>query len=333
LSPILLSRNIHEAGLIQHGTMGALKLKTESPLLNQQHNFQEANLDHVIDILAYYDHPMILVGRAAHRWMGSAGARTSSCDLLIRNNELEKIASSLVETGQWVFHDTDAQNDKHSSPLNSEECWGDVVLRRLGPHQEIEYHHLNLWSEITYHMNVEDCPVVEVPDVYPWHHLLVEESWHPAVGREDGWWFGPCLHPQTKIGGLSERATRSTVFPEGLPRGISSSKNYSILIPRIPAYLDALIYHATRYKFSKPALASSASWQIRNLTRYLYLELPHQQLPLLIELEEDEFMEKYLQNFTRKPFYVYRKGPDGELEATRVKEWDPTSYPHWCRAK
>ena len=62
-------------------------------------------------------------------------------------------------------------------------------------------------------------------------------------------------------------------------------------------------YHVTQYKHSKPGLASIASWQIRNLTRYLYLELPHQQLPLLIELEEHEFMHDYLQSDKRKPFF------------------------------
>jgi hypothetical protein len=71
-----------------------------------------------------------------------------------------------------------------------------------------------------------------------------------------------------------------------------------------------------------------ASWIIRNLTRYLYLELPHQQLPLLIELEEDEYMEEYLRDYKRKPRFVYREG-----RGTQVQEWDPTSYPDWCKAE
>jgi DNA-binding PadR family transcriptional regulator len=61
------------------------------------------------------------------------------------------------------------------------------------------------------------------------------------------------------------------------------------------------------------------------------LELDHQQLPLLIEMEEYEFMESYLKRFIRKPRFVYRVDESGEFETTRVREWDPESHPVWCR--
>jgi hypothetical protein len=120
----------------------------------------------------------------------------------------------------------------------------------------------------------------------------------------------------------------SKTFSERLPRGKSPSNDYPVLVPSLPAYLDALIFHATHYKQSKQNFALLASWIIRNLTRYLYLELPHQQLPLLMELEEDEYMEEYLRDFKRKPCFVYQRGL-----GTRVQEWDPTSYPDWCKAR
>jgi hypothetical protein len=131
---------------------------------------------------------------------------------------------------------------------------------------------------------------------------------------------------------LPEYAKQPTIFPTWLPRGKDPSNNIPIFIPSLPAHLDALIYQATQYRHSKPELAELASWEIRNLTRYLYLELPHQQLRLLIEIEEDDFIDHYLQNYKRKPVFVYRRvpGTDSEFESTRVKEWDPSSYPDWC---
>jgi hypothetical protein len=48
-------------------------------------------------------------------------------------------------------------------------------------------------------------------------------------------------------------------------------------------------------------------------------------------MEEYEFMESYLKRFVRKPRFVYRVDEKGEFEATRVREWDPESYPAWCR--
>lgn len=114
------------------------------------------------------------------------------------------------------------------------------MLQKTKVEHESEYQYLSLWSETTYRISVDDCPIVEVPDVYPWHHILVEEKWHPALDRENGWWFGPRLHPDTKVPNLPERATQHTIFSEGLPRGKGPSNNYPIFVPSLPMYLDAL---------------------------------------------------------------------------------------------
>lgn len=309
--------------------MDSNELNNESPFPIQRGTAHEGSMDHILEILASHSHPLILVGCSAQRWMGSAGTMTSSCDLIVRDSALESIASKIVETGNWEFHNPGPHIP--GKPIPSVECDADRVLRRTEIKHGSEYQYLNLWSEIVYRINVDTCPVVEVPDVYPWHHVLVEAKWHPAIEREDEWWFGPRLCPDTKLPNLPERATLNTIFSKGLPRGKGASNKCSVLVPSLPVYLDALIYQVTHYKQSKPGLASIASWQIRNLTRYLYLELPHQQLPLLIELEEYGFMEDYLQGYKRKPFYVYRRLPGSNLESIQVKEWDPNSYPDWCK--
>jgi hypothetical protein len=58
------------------------------------------------------------------------------------------------------------------------------------------------------------------------------------------------------------------------------------------------------------------SLQIRNLAQYLNFQLLDQQVPLLMELEGDEFMEWYLRNYKGKPFFVRKAIRGNELEAT-----------------
>ena len=96
--------------------------------------------------------------------------------------------------------------------------------------------------------------------------------------------------------------------------------------------MDALVYHTTRYWKSKNGMALDSACIVSNLVRYLYLELPHQQLPQLMELEEDGYMEEYFKDYKRKPFLVYRI-VEGVFESQQVKLWDPSSYPEWCVAK
>lgn len=107
-----------------------------------------------------------------------------------------------------------------------------------------------------------------------------------------------------------------------------------IYIPSIPAYVDALVDQYRLYKAgSKPALAYYATWQLKNLTRCLYLELPHQKNTILLEIEgrNERYLEQYFGNYKRKPFYVI----DVESrQPVKVNVWNPTSYPeslrkHW----
>jgi hypothetical protein len=206
----------------------------------------EGSMYHVLEVLASHSHPFMLVGCSAQRWMGSAGMLTNGFDMLVRNNALESIALDLDKTGHWEFHDPGPHTPWESFPPTKRDA--DLLLRRTDVEQNSEYQFLSLWSETAYRITVDECPTVEVPDVYPWQYILVKEKWHPAVDRENGWWFGPRLHPDTAIKNLPERATPSTIFLIGLPRGKGPSSNHPILVPSLPTYLDALIYHKTQYQ-------------------------------------------------------------------------------------
>jgi hypothetical protein len=309
-------------------------LDIEMLFRRQEAMAHQGHMDHVFEIMASHNHPVIMVGRSAHRWMGALGFLVTNCDFLIRNSALESIASSLVRTGHWEVHEIGLDATVH--PLPPDNNTTDLVLRRTEKQDRDEIQYLSLWSETTYRISVDCCPLVEVPDFYPWHPILVEEKWHPAIDQ-GGWWYGPRLHWNTKVFDPPETITGLCKYFGGLPRGKSPTNNHTVHVPSLPTYLDALIYHDTHYHHSKPDLASESSWEIRNLTRYLYLELPHQQSRPLIELKEHEYMKNYLQKYVhiRKHCWVRRVVPGNEMElkSVRVKEWDPTSFPEWAMVK
>ena len=289
---------------------------------------EQGSLDHVLDVLTSHQHPFLLVGCAAQRWMGSAGTMTDVCEILIRHNTLKAVASDLLATSRWTLNEQDPEDIWGNDPVSN--CDADIVLRQTSIENEDEIRYLALWSDTAYHVDIDSCITIEVPDVYCWQPILVEETWHPALHRENGWWYGPRVHPDTKVPNSPPGAHPPAIFFPGLPRGKSASHPSPILVPNLTTYLDSLIYHAIYYKTTKPGLWAVSLWVLKNLTRYLYLELDHQQLPLLIELEEYEFMEAYLGRYVRKPRFVFRRDEKGEFEATRVREWDPKSLPKWC---
>ncbi|KAF2454309.1 hypothetical protein BDY21DRAFT_353607 [Lineolata rhizophorae] len=221
--------------------------------------------------------------------------------------------------------DLDAKSNSCDSQIGGIDFNADFVLQKVDV-QESEYELLRIWREESYRISVDQCSTVEVPDVYSWNCFLVEEIYHPAIDRLDGWWYGP--DTLTKPNG-------KCILPPQLPRGKSSKHHGSVLIPSIPAYLNALDYHTTEYRHSKPALSQIGSWQIRNLTRYLYLELPHQQNTLLFELEAktNEFLFQYLKHYKRKPRYVPVDEGARVGGLMLVKEWDPETYPDYIRRR
>jgi hypothetical protein len=261
-------------------------------------------MNHVVDIITSHNHPVVLVGSSAQRWMGSAGCLTTVCDLLIKDSALQSIGAALVQSGHWRRASPPSQSSLgvHDEPSELKDSDFELELTKI--EDENEYAHLCLWSGSTYHINLDDCPFIEVPDFYPWYKCLIEEKWHPCLGtdREDGWWYGPRLVASTKQPNLPEQAVAPPTFHPKLPRGKSPSNPHPIFIPSLPAYMDALVYHTTHYRKSKEELALDATWIVGNLVRYLYLELPHQQLLLLMEMEEDGYIEEYLKDYKRKPF-------------------------------
>lgn len=103
-----------------------------------------STMDHIVDIMASHHHPVVLVGSSAQRWMGSAGCLTLICELLIKDSALQSISTALIQSGHW----------RRANPPEHE--YADFPLERTKIEDENEYAYLCLWSESTYHINVDN---------------------------------------------------------------------------------------------------------------------------------------------------------------------------------
>ncbi|OAL53586.1 hypothetical protein IQ07DRAFT_608935 [Pyrenochaeta sp. DS3sAY3a] len=279
-------------------------------------------LDEICPVFRTYNHPLILVGMVAHRWMGSRGfSDHTTIDVLLRNGQLHSITSDLVRTGHWEKCDVQElerllENDETDLiPKDLELALlgeADVVLERTH-HDRHQIYYMRFWSEETYRIKIDSCSLVEVPDVYAWNSYLMEEEYHPAIDRTDGWWFGPDIRPKPT----------DCILPT-LPHGKPLGSSERIFIPSIPTFIQALWAQHVELADSKPQSASIAKWFIRNLTRYLYLEVSPKRHAIAFQLDNpyDVMMEEYELNYKRKPMVIAYAG-----HAIEVKVWDPSTYP------
>ncbi|KAI9740075.1 MAG: hypothetical protein M1818_004826 [Claussenomyces sp. TS43310] len=274
----------------------------------------EGFADHIFHILKTYEHPFVLVGLLAHRWMGCAGIPEEGFDMVIRAHQLPAIVVDLVKTGRWALVDADLErgraayqyvhgglsNEAHVAERWFEHCCdADTVLRRVGS-TRIPFEYLLLWSDETYKINIDTCPFVEVPELFSYTHFLVEEEQHPAYLQDNVSFWNPRLLSRAEEDGYR-------VIFENLPPTRGPSISSPILIPSIPAFLDALVYHTTRYKSSKPQLQALSECLIYNLTRYMYLEIPPQSNTILfqVEAETERYLEAHFARYKRKPRFRY----------------------------
>ena len=298
----------------------------------------------ILTVLKKFSHPCILVGQAAHRWMGCGGCVDNAIDLLVRDDQFELITAAFIDSGYWGLFNPrskrasnmtalllskvedheqlrgheglkDSRQPEDDEKLEVDSflnycCDADQALQlTVETTQEWPFNYIRLWSEQTFHIQVDGAMLIQIPALYHGQPLLAENDFHPTSSRADGWHFGPEKLSNLDTGLLT----------------IGEADDTNLFIPTIPSYLDALVYHITRYNNTKTSLAFISQWQIRNLTRYLYLELPGLRNQILFEVEgsTERFLENYFNNYKRKPFYVLSK--EGEL--VLVERHRPDSYP------
>lgn len=117
----------------------------------------DGTIDDIFDVLSKYEHPFVLVGVTAHRWMGCKGVPGEGFDILIRNDQLNSIVNDLVATNNWAMFDPDPERKElASNPLQEVHARGrkmllsychdaDVALKSVGP-LNTAYSYLRLWS-------------------------------------------------------------------------------------------------------------------------------------------------------------------------------------------
>lgn len=283
--------------------------------------------DTIAIVLKAFDHPFLLVGTTAHRWMGSDGLQQFGIDLVIRDVQFGAVVRALENGGFWKYYDVqkaidelDIESDKSPQSMTEhpDTCSfqldreADAVLRL--PLEGDHFEYLRLWRETTYGIDVDGCERIEIPEICLLNSMLAEHDYNPARNQSADWQYGPKLLTKENY---------QHIYGKIRPR--RAPKLLPITIPRVPMYLDALVHHKTSFADSKPMLHYHAWWQIRNLARYLYLELPHQEQLVLFEVQDKthRYLQDYLSKFVRKPRFVLTR--TGEM--VRVKEWDRSSYP------
>lgn len=237
--------------------------------------------EHIFEVLQKYYHPFVLVGLPASRWMGCASCADDGFDMVIRTDQIQAISTDLVNTGHWeVF---DAQLERETFEAKIYDPRDEIERRFLGLCSEanivlmnmnlkdlgLRSSHLRLWSEETYLFSIDMALLVEVPRLFAKHICLAEEDFHPSANRQDSWFYGPALLSR------SDRSAPEFAPYQSQSKGVTERLRV-FYVPRIPAYLDVLVAQYARYnRNNKRQLSSAANFQIRNLTRYLFLELPH----------------------------------------------------------
>ncbi|KAH8717114.1 hypothetical protein GQ44DRAFT_775655 [Phaeosphaeriaceae sp. PMI808] len=130
-------------------------------------------------------------------------------------------------------------------------------------------------------------------------------------------------HPLILVGSRGRPKPTDCIFPT-LPYGKPLGSSEQIFIPSIPTFIQAMWSQQVDYAESKPELARYASWFIRNLTRYLYLEVSPRRHAIVFQIDEpcDAMMEEYVSKYRRKSRIV----PLSPEKVVWVQEWDPPEY-------
>ena len=207
----------------------------------------------------------------------------------MRTSQLDAILTALLDSGKWERTERDRNCYFYAAAREA------PVLKRIGVE---EPYHLSLWTENRYCLSVDDDQKIEVPDIFAWVPVLVQEEFHPDPEKLR---YGPRLLTKTEgVRFLAPNLARST------------EQKTSIFIPTIPRMLDALLDQARWLKENSAVEGSERGPRIQAeyLYRYLFLEEVHQKeklLPKLAPWNRDEVRER-LERYKRKPRTILVEG-------------------------
>ncbi|THW99297.1 hypothetical protein D6D13_10202 [Aureobasidium pullulans] len=222
--------------------------------------------DGVHEILACHNHPFILVGPRAVRWMGINAPLDPACDIVLRKNQFIRIVTHLANHKDWKITDMRHEDPNLGYSFRHDPIFAEadaLLERKCWTDDGVNARYLRIWSDETLHLNIRSrSQLVRVPDSHTRKPVLVEMDYHPCRHRDDDVWFGP---------DTMNMAMESSPLTFNLPRRGLPYRNYRVYIPTIPAYWDALV--AQKEQDDKRGLRKSASRQMNLLFRYLLRDL------------------------------------------------------------
>ncbi|KAI1495674.1 hypothetical protein F5X99DRAFT_414874 [Biscogniauxia marginata] len=259
------------------------------------HKYGSYKMDTIIDsiqdvraILEYLEHPLILVGATADRWVHHNLSTDAAVDVLISTAKLESITDLLIKTGRWVqptaiTEELAAGLRPGTTSLQMVQRDADVLLMRP-EHGNEPCVLVRLWSESTYHIRVDQESILET---YAGCGRLFNNPWR-------AWWC--------------PLSVSTTNLPEDLTNIADK-----IFIPTLPALMKALVHQRRHLWETKSLLCSDAHGLIKRLTERYDWDIPEFAVPLLAMVEPST--RKYLAT----SFANYERTPTPELPP-RLKE-------------
>ncbi|RPA97816.1 hypothetical protein L873DRAFT_1836217 [Choiromyces venosus 120613-1] len=222
-----------------------------------------ASLESIFAVLSDHDHPFIMVGTYALRWMGVQVLPGYIMDILIRTSQVASICQALAQTGEWL------EVDESSIPAlvtlaEREECRSVRRFKRCD-----DQWYISLCSEDTYRLTV-DSEKIQVPHPVNFNSVLVESEFHPnPTGRSTDQRSRPYLMTDKNI---------PFVWAAG------GQVSFPVFIPRIPEFLDSCLncMGGRNYMDDDSSMA-----------RYLLLDLPHQQDKLLSKVKNTKWLAEF----------------------------------------
>ncbi|PUU75244.1 hypothetical protein B9Z19DRAFT_1131621 [Tuber borchii] len=231
-----------------------------------------ASLESVFAVLSAHDHPFVMVGTYALRWMGVQLLPGYIMDILIRTSQVASICQAFPQTGEWL--EVDESSIPGLATLSErEECRSVQRFKRCD-----DQWYISLCSENTYRLTV-DSEKIQVPYPINFNSALVQSEFHPNPGdRSSDWKTRPYLMTDKDI---------AFVWPA------SGQVSFPVFIPTIPEFLDSCLYCIGGRNYRDYDDCDIPHGDMSYLARYILLDLPHQQDKLLSKVKNAKWLAEF----------------------------------------
>ncbi|KAG0643114.1 hypothetical protein HOY80DRAFT_947392, partial [Tuber brumale] len=229
-----------------------------------------ASLESIYAVLSIHDHPFVLVGRYALKWMGVPVHTGYVMDILVRTSQVGSICKALAQTGEWLEVD---ESSIPEFPMLSElpEHRSEGRFKR---HDDQWY--ICLCSESTYHLTV-DTEKVQVPHPINFVPALMESEFHPnPTDRRAKPYPRPFL-----------------ITDENLKFVWGEPVTFPVFIPSIPEFFDSCLDCMGGRTYLDDDTCRIPQIDIDYLSRYLILDSLSQQDKLLSKVQNTKQLAEY----------------------------------------